>query len=348
VLGELGEQANFIPDTFAEVKGREYSIDAMFADFGAQPEQVIELDKDRGDFDLQPAVESQLETAVAEASAKETHSSDREMAKRCDAPVDATREAAQRESLVEVSASDALPEAATASDVVADEVTQNEAAATEGGVQETLLEEPAADEKQSVIESQPELEAESEDEPEAEQSEQSNVSAPQFDEAKVAEALSQAYERGCSDTRKEIDQVQQQLEERYSLLWEDMQAQLDEALHINERKAVELALQIAKRLVGDVVQDRRDYIQQVISEAIKMTAGAEISTIRVSPSDYEFLKLQGYGDTKKFIAGEAISFTSDESIKAGCVLVTSAGEVDFDLDKAWERIRAKVLQEPEL
>lgn len=171
--------------------------------------------------------------------------------------------------------------------------------------------------------------------------------AAQFDEEKVREALEQAYEQGCADVRQEVVKIQQQLEERYRLLWEDMQIQLDEALHTNEVKAVELALQVAKRLVGEVVDTKRDYIVGVVQEAIKLSAGAQIASVRVGSQDFEFLNLQGYGDKTKTIAGEHLSFVSDDSIRAGCVLVTSAGEVDFDLGKAWERIRAKVLQEPE-
>jgi flagellar biosynthesis/type III secretory pathway protein FliH len=168
-----------------------------------------------------------------------------------------------------------------------------------------------------------------------------------LDESALHAALQESYEQGRLSASEEVTQAQLQLEERYRLLWEDMQTQLDEALRLNETKAVELAMQVAKRMVGNVVENQRDYIHQVIQEAIKLTAGVEISAIRVSPQDYEFLQLNQYGDKKKVVAGEHISFISDESIRAGCVLVTTAGEVDFDLDKAWERIRAKALQEPE-
>ena len=34
---------------------------------------------------------------------------------------------------------------------------------------------------------------------------------------------------------------------------------------------------------------------------------------------------------------------ADESIHMGCILVTSAGEVDYDLEKGWERIRSQVV-----
>jgi flagellar biosynthesis/type III secretory pathway protein FliH len=172
-------------------------------------------------------------------------------------------------------------------------------------------------------------------------------SSMQLDEERLQEALSQSYEKGRLDGRQEVEEIQRQLEERYRLLWEDMQTQLDEALRSNEHKAVELALQVARRMVGGVIENQRDYIHEVIRQAIAVAGGAEISAVRVSPKDYEFLKLSEYGDTKKILSGRHISFVSDESIRAGCVLVTNAGEVDFDLDKAWERMRAKAVQEPE-
>ncbi|MFN4894234.1 MAG: FliH/SctL family protein [Pseudomonadota bacterium] len=170
--------------------------------------------------------------------------------------------------------------------------------------------------------------------------------APSGD-ADLKEALQQSYERGRLEARAEQAEFQRQLEERYQLLWEDMQVQLDETQRTNEVRAVELALQVAKRMVGDVVEHQREYIYQVTREAIKAAAGAAISAVRVSPQDYEFLKLSEYGDSKKIVAGEPLSFVSDDSIRAGCVLVTASGEVDFDLYKAWERIRSKVVQEPE-
>ena len=40
---------------------------------------------------------------------------------------------------------------------------------------------------------------------------------------------------------------------------------------------------------------------------------------------------------------EGWTFEPDESIHIGCVVVTAAGEVDFNLDKAWERIRKQAL-----
>jgi flagellar biosynthesis/type III secretory pathway protein FliH len=187
-----------------------------------------------------------------------------------------------------------------------------------------------------------------EEESQAARSETCSDALTGVDEGRLRAALLESYERGCADTRQEVIAVQEQLEERYRLLWEDMHTQLDETLRLNEARAVELAMQVARRLVGDVVEHQREYINHVIHEAMKVAAGAEISAVRISPGDYEFLKLADYSAGKNVVAGNALKFISDESIRAGCVLVTSAGEVDYDLDRAWERIKSKAQQEPEL
>jgi flagellar assembly protein FliH len=122
-----------------------------------------------------------------------------------------------------------------------------------------------------------------------------------------------------------------------------MQSQLDQLVKLHETKAVELALAVAKRLVGDVVDERRDYIQGVVSQAVQLANGSKILSVRVGPNDFEFLKLSQYAEQTRIILGEGVKFISDESIRAGCVLVTSAGEIDFNLDAAWERIKSRVL-----
>jgi len=37
-------------------------------------------------------------------------------------------------------------------------------------------------------------------------------------------------------------------------------------------------------------------------------------------------------------------FEADEGIKSGCVVETSAGVVDFQLDQAWERVAGNVVR----
>jgi flagellar assembly protein FliH len=167
----------------------------------------------------------------------------------------------------------------------------------------------------------------------------------QISQAKLEEALEQAYQKGLADSSEQVRQMQRQFEEQYTLLWEDMQTQLQESICTQEQKSVELAMLVAKRLVGDVAETSRGYVVGVIKEALRSAADAKVLEVRVSPADYEFLKLGEYGAPDRIISGEKLTFVSDESIRSGCILNTTRGAIDLDLDRAWARINEKVSKE---
>jgi len=131
------------------------------------------------------------------------------------------------------------------------------------------------------------------------------------------------------------------IEERYRTIIDDMGAQIHQEIEAVERRAVEFSLQIARKLVGTIVEINPEYILQVIKEAVKLTGGATIKAIKVNPQDLEFLKMVSPDRQFKEFDG-SWSFQADETIRAGCIVETSSGEVEFNLDKAWERIKESV------
>lgn len=131
------------------------------------------------------------------------------------------------------------------------------------------------------------------------------------------------------------------IEERYRSIIDDMGGQIRQEVEAVERRAVEFAIQVARKLVGTIVEINPEYILQVIQEAVKLTGGATIKAIRVSPQDLEFIKMLSPEKQFKEFDG-SWSFQSDDTIRAGCVVETSSGEVECDLDKTWERIKESV------
>jgi len=162
----------------------------------------------------------------------------------------------------------------------------------------------------------------------------------------IAAAREEGYALGVATTRQEVDGVCVEMREQFSGLVEDFKAQSQEMLMEYERKAVELALHVARRMVGTVVETQREYVVSVVREAMQSVGSATIETIRVSPRDFDFLN-QGAGEQLKAGSDTQPVFASDETIKSGCVIVTSSGEVDFDLEAAWNRLHSKVVQGPQ-
>jgi flagellar assembly protein FliH len=295
VVSEKREDSAFRPAQFERVSDGEFVVDSMFADFSKLPNEVIELDRQAGDFDLFPA-EKELEYNTQPENDC-SHASENQFAE----PAENLTKPNNQAELEEIEPSE--------------NPLFNESLVT--------------------------------DEREEEISKSDDTGALNITEDKLEQALEQAYERGHADAVSQVQQIQRQLEERYSLLWEDMQTQLTEAASSYEMKSVELAMLVAKRLVGDVVETKREYIIEIIKEAMRAASDSKVVEIRVSPEDYEFLKLGSYGDKDKIISGESLNFTRDESIRSGCILTTSRGAIDLDLDKAWERIKDKILREPQ-
>jgi flagellar assembly protein FliH len=160
--------------------------------------------------------------------------------------------------------------------------------------------------------------------------------------ALIQDSYTRGLEEGRNSARTEAEENLKALEARLSNTLDDMRVQISESLTTTEQKAAELALLIARKLIGSVAESSSDYILPIVKEAIALSGSAQIKHIRVGTRDYEFLQ-----NIKPAALGAesdaAWSFEADDSIHIGCVVVTTGGEVDLNLEQAWERIRAQIL-----
>ncbi|MCB0339351.1 MAG: hypothetical protein KDD53_07090, partial [Bdellovibrionales bacterium] len=132
-------------------------------------------------------------------------------------------------------------------------------------------------------------------------------------------------------------------EARISEVFEDLSKQLSEKLAVIEQQAVQLAIEVSRKIVDTTVEIQPEYLIEVIREGLKHTGAATISKIRVSPQDMEFINVIGISKQFKEHDG-SWSFEADDSIRSGCVIETSAGEIDYRLDEAWKRVQDSVLK----
>lgn len=219
---------------------------------------------------------------------------------------------------------------------IAQELTQELSEDIADQAQEELRtpeEEQAAEEAQRV-----EAERRSQEEAAQLEAERQAEHARQIEEARTA-----GLEQGRADVMKESEERIHAIEQKYATIIEDMQEQIREGLEGIERRGVEFCLQLTKKLIGASVEVNREYILEAIQEAVKVTGGATIKAIKVNPQDLEFLnKLNPEKQFKEFDG--TWSFQADETVRAGCVVETSAGTVEYDIEKAWERIKDSVVK----
>ena len=162
-------------------------------------------------------------------------------------------------------------------------------------------------------------------------------------EIQLEDARASALEEGRAEAQSEADKSVKGIEASYAGLIEDMNAQILERLAEVERQAVQFSIQVAKKLVGSIVEVNPEYILSVIQDAMKLTGGASIKAIRVSPQDLESIK--ALNPEKQFKEFDGTwSFVPDDTIRQGCIIETAAGSAEYDLEKAWERIREQVIK----
>ena len=108
-----------------------------------------------------------------------------------------------------------------------------------------------------------------------------------------------------------------------------------------EKELVELALAVARKIVGREVEVRPDTVAHLLHEAIGHLAHAGTLTIRLNPADLERLSdvssqvLNGLTDPGR------VRFETDASLSVGdCFIESEAGEMDVRLDQ-----RLRVVEE---
>lgn len=166
-------------------------------------------------------------------------------------------------------------------------------------------------------------------------------------EARIEEARNEALEQGKVQGREEALQEQSaeqtKTNESIEIVLKDLIQQLQRTVHEFEGHAVQFSLAVAKKLIGQAVEINPEYIVEIVHEALSKAGSALVQRVRVSPEDYEFIELFGVRNILDN-SDESWNFESDETIRSGCIVDTSAGEIDYQLEEAWQRIAEQVVK----
>lgn len=168
------------------------------------------------------------------------------------------------------------------------------------------------------------------------------LSKPELDRM-LAAAEAKGRESAIAEAVEGQQSKMAELEGRLQQMLDELVGQLNQHISGIEKAAVKLSIELAHKLIGQGVEVNPEYIVEVVKEALTHLGGASIKGIRVSPADYEFINVIGVFKKLKEVNG-SWEFSPDDEVKAGCVVDTSAGEIDFQIDAAWERIKERVIR----
>lgn len=165
-------------------------------------------------------------------------------------------------------------------------------------------------------------------------------------QAQIDQMVEEAYNRGKEETLSEAVNSNNEritnMEQSLKTVLDDLVSQEQASIEDLERNALKLTLEISEKIIEHAVEINPEYILSIIKEALNLSGGARIKRVKVSPQDMEFIEVMKVSQSIKEFDG-TWNFEADETIKAGCILESSAGAISFDLVKSWEKIRDKVL-----
>ena len=160
--------------------------------------------------------------------------------------------------------------------------------------------------------------------------------------AKLEEARAEARLAALEEFSAAQTEKLAALEGRVGAVLQDIQKQFNENVAQIEAKAVVLATALGEKIVGHAVEINPEYLLEIVRAALLHVGSASIKKIRLSPADLEFVDVLGIRKRMREFDG-TWDFEADETIKMGCIVDTTAGEIDFDLEASWNRLRDKIV-----
>ena len=165
---------------------------------------------------------------------------------------------------------------------------------------------------------------------------------PEELEALLAEKFEEGRQVGLAEGRDEIEEKvtasYEALNARMVEITKGIESEVAEHVGSLQKKALEFALEIARKILKTTAEIKPEYIYDIIRKGVDSLGAAEPIKIRVSLDDYEFLDVIGLpSDINEGELG--VRYVADENISSGCVIETNYGEISLELDTMWEQVR---------
>jgi flagellar assembly protein FliH len=107
-----------------------------------------------------------------------------------------------------------------------------------------------------------------------------------------------------------------------------------------EAAAVDLAFQIAEKVIGATVASDREAVLGVVSGALLRTTDRDHLVLEVNPGDFDLVRESASELAARLGGINRMEVVSERRVEAGgCVVRTEAGEIDARVSSQLERVR---------
>ncbi len=108
-----------------------------------------------------------------------------------------------------------------------------------------------------------------------------------------------------------------------------------------EKKVMQIALQAAKKILGDELKTHPDRIVDIVKQALKPVLQHKKVTIFAHPDDIQHLKAQKAELQKILSQADFFSIQERPDVKpGGCIIQTESGIINAQLENQWRALEA--------
>lgn len=147
------------------------------------------------------------------------------------------------------------------------------------------------------------------------------------------------YEEGRAQACADVERQLELLSALIASISEARAAAVDQL----ERRAVELGLALAERIVSGALAVQPERIVDVVAGALRSIGERDRLTVVVSPEDVDLVRSSAGALAERLGGIEALEVVADRRVcRGGCIVRTSDGEVDAQVAEQLERVRELV------
>jgi flagellar assembly protein FliH len=139
------------------------------------------------------------------------------------------------------------------------------------------------------------------------------------------EASARGYEEGLARARRDLEAALAALARAAGALADQEQ----ELLAQLERRAAELALAVAEKIVGEVLGLQPDRVGAVVASALRRVSAEDRVVVAVSPDDLAIVRSLEGELASQLASHSRLEIVPDRRVeRGGCVVSTRVGEID--------------------
>lgn len=149
------------------------------------------------------------------------------------------------------------------------------------------------------------------------------------------EARQQGFEKGYEEAKNMYEHLLSEAEN----IREHAKVEYSEVMAGIERDAIELIMDIARRVIGEEITLNKGHLVNIVGEALGKSSNRDNITVRVSAQDYDYVL-----DNKDKLLSMAegigeIEIKKDAALKPGdCLVETSYGSIDAGVETKLRKI----------